>query len=222
MSDGLPQPQRTLALLTICIAIGMSVIDSAIVNVALPTLSADFAVPPEHAIWVVNAYQLAITVSLLPLASLGDILGYRTIYRMGIVLFTLASVACGLSNSLLTLTLARVVQGFGAAGVMSINIALVRAVYPKASLGAGVSNVAMVVAVCSAAGPSIGAAILAIAPWRWLFFVNGPLGLIASVLAFRVSAAYAETRRTTRRPERASQRGDVRPADLRRGLARRA
>ena len=186
MSDGLSQPQRGLALITICIAIAMSVIDSAIVTVALPTISVDLAVTPANAIWVVNAYQLAITVSLLPLASLGDILSYRTVYRAGIVVFTLASIACGLSDSLLTLTVARIVQGFGAAGVMSVNIALIRAVYPKSLLGVGVGNVAMVVAICSAAGPSVGAAILAIAPWRWLFFINGPLGLIASVLAFRV------------------------------------
>jgi MFS transporter, DHA2 family, multidrug resistance protein len=186
MSDGLPQPQRGLALLTICIAVAMSIIDSAIVNVALPTISTDLAVTPARSIWVVNAYQLAITVSLLPLASLGDILSYRTVYRAGIVLFTLASIACGLSDSLLTLTLARIAQGFGAAGIMSVNIALIRAVYPKSLLGVGVGNVAMVVAICSAAGPSVGAAILAVAPWRWLFFINGPLGLIASVLAFRV------------------------------------
>jgi DHA2 family multidrug resistance protein-like MFS transporter len=189
MSDGLPQPLRGLALLTIAFSVAMSVIDSAIVNVALPSISTDLAVTPARAIWVVNAYQLAITVSLLPLASLGDILSYRTVYRAGIVLFTLASLACGLSDSLVTLTLARIVQGLGAAGVMSVNLALIRAVYPKALLGAAVGNVALIVAVCSAIGPSLGAAILSIAPWRWLFFVNGPIGLFAGVLAFRVLPA---------------------------------
>jgi MFS transporter, DHA2 family, multidrug resistance protein len=189
MSDGLPQPQRTLALFALAIAISMSVIDGAIVSIALPTISADFAVPPSQAIWVVSAYLLAITVSLLPLASLGDIIGYRVVYCSGIVLFTLASVGCGLSDSLLTLTLARIAQGFGAAGVMSVNLALVRTIYPKALLGVAVSNVALIVAVCSAVSPSVGAAILAVAPWRWLFFINGPLGVVASVLAFRLLPA---------------------------------
>jgi DHA2 family multidrug resistance protein-like MFS transporter len=105
------------------------------------------------------------------------------------VLFTLASIACGLSQSLGELTVARVVQGLGAAGVMSVNIALIRAIYPSAILGVGVSNLAFVVAVGSAASPTIGAAILAIAPWRWLFFINAPLGIVAIVLAFRVLPA---------------------------------
>ena len=189
MSDGLRQPERALAFLTIAIAVSMSVIDSAVVNIALPTISADLAVAPARSIWVVNAYQLAITVALLPLASLGDIVSYRRVYRAGIVLFTLASIACGFSQTLGELTLARVVQGLGAAGVMSVNIALIRAIYPSSILGVGVSNLAVIVAVCSAGSPSLGAAILAVAPWRWLFFVNAPLGLIAIILAFRVLPA---------------------------------
>jgi len=189
MSDGLAQPQRALAFLTILIAVSMSVIDSSVVNIALPTISDDLAVAPERAIWVINAYNLAITVSLLPLASLGDIVSYRTVYRAGIVLFTLASVVCGFSQSLGVLTMARVVQGLGAAGVMSVNIALIRAIYPSSILGVGVSNLAFVVAVGSAASPTVGAAILAVAPWRWLFFINAPLGLIAIALAFRVLPA---------------------------------
>ena len=189
MSDGLAQPQRALAFLTILIAVAMSVIDSAVVNIALPRISVDLAVNPERAIWVVNAYNLAITVSLLPLASLGDIVSYRRVYRVGIVLFTLASIACGFSQTLGELTLARVVQGLGAAGIMSVNIALIRAIYPATILGVGVSNLAFVVAVSSAASPSMGAAILAVAPWRWLFFINAPLGLIAIALAFQVLPA---------------------------------
>jgi DHA2 family multidrug resistance protein-like MFS transporter len=167
----------------------MSIIDSAVVNIALPTISVDLDVAPSRAIWVINAYNLGITVSLLPLASLGDIISYRRVYRAGIVLFTLASIACGFSQTLGELTLARVVQGLGAAGIMSVNIALIRAIYPASILGVGVSNLAFVVAVGSAASPSIGAAILAVAPWRWLFFINAPLGLIAILLAFRVLPA---------------------------------
>jgi DHA2 family multidrug resistance protein-like MFS transporter len=185
MTDGLPNPQRALAFLAIGIALIMAVLDSAIVNVALPTVAKDLRASPADAIWVINAYQLAITVSLLPLASLGDSIGYRTVYWSGLAVFTLSSLVCALSTSLPMLALARVAQGLGAAGVMSVNIALVRFIYPQAQLGRGVGNVALVVAVASAAGPSVGAAILSVASWHWLFLVNAPLGVVALFVAAR-------------------------------------
>ncbi len=185
MTDGLPNPSRALAFLTLAIASIMAVLDGAIVNVALPIISSDMDVTPAHAIWVVNAYQLAVTVSLLPLATLGDILGYRRVYGVGLAIFTIASIACGLSTSLLSLTLARLAQGLGAACIMSVNIAFVRFIYPKDQLGRGVGNMALVVATTGAAGPSVAAAILSVAPWRWLFFVNAPLGVFAIALALR-------------------------------------
>jgi DHA2 family multidrug resistance protein-like MFS transporter len=185
MTDGLPNPQRAFAFLTIGIALTMAVLDSAIVNIALPIIAKELHTSPADAIWVVNAYQLAITVSLLPLASLGDSLGYRTVYWSGLAVFTASSLVCALSTSLPMLALARVAQGFGAAGIMSVNIALVRFIYPHAQLGRGVGNVALVVAVASAAGPSVGAAILSVASWHWLFLVNVPLGAVALVVAAR-------------------------------------
>ena len=97
----------------------MAVVDSAIANVALPTIGRDIGASPAASIWVVNAYQLAVTISLLPLASLGDIYGYRRVYQYGLIVFTVASLGCALSDSLVTLTTARIIQGFGAAGIMS-------------------------------------------------------------------------------------------------------
>jgi DHA2 family multidrug resistance protein-like MFS transporter len=81
---------------------------------------------PAGSIWIVNGYQLAITLSLLPLASLGEIIGYRGVYLAGLLLFMLASLFCALAHTLLLLTVARIMQGFGAAGIMSVNAALVR------------------------------------------------------------------------------------------------
>ncbi|MDQ0390341.1 MFS transporter [Labrys monachus] len=184
-TDGLPNPQRALAFLTIAIALTMAVLDSAIVNVALPSIARELAIPPSDAIWVVTAYVLAVTVSLLPLASLGDILGYKRVYWCGLAVFTAASFACANAHSLVFLACARVVQGFGAAGIMSVNIALVRYIYPKAKLGVGVGYTALVVAVSSAAGPSVASAILAVAAWQWLFLVNVPLGILALFIAAR-------------------------------------
>src|ERR1700680_2264531 len=124
--DGLPRPQRNWAILTIALGIVMAVMDGAIANVALPTIAKDLNASPAFSIWIVNGYQLAITISLLPLASLGEIVGYRRVYLAGLLLFTLASLFCALAHTLLLLTLARIVPGFGAAGIMSGNLGVVR------------------------------------------------------------------------------------------------
>ncbi|MBA4263756.1 MAG: MFS transporter, partial [Comamonadaceae bacterium] len=130
------------------------------------------------AIWVVNAYQIASLVMLLPLAALGDRLGYRRVYLVGMALFVLASVAAMLASSLTMLTAARALQGLGAAGIMSVNAALVRLIYPSAGLGRGIAINSMVVATSSMAGPAVAASILSVATWPWLFALNLPLGLL--------------------------------------------
>ncbi len=184
-ADGLPLPQRYWAILTIALAIVMAVVDGAIANVALPTIARDLDASPAFAIWIVNGYQLAVTISLLPLASLGEIIGYRRVYLAGLVLFTIASLFCALAHTLSLLTIARIVQGFGAAGILSVNSALVRFTYPHAQLGRGIGINAMVVATSAAVGPTIAAGILAVASWPYLFAVNLPIGVITLVLAWR-------------------------------------
>jgi len=185
ISDGIPVPRRYYAIATIVLGVTMAVIDGAIANVALPTIARDLNTDPAFSIWVVNGYQLAITISLLPLSSLGDIVGYRKVYLAGLALFTLASLACALSDSLLTLTAARVIQGFGAAGIMSVNSALIRFIYPHAQFGRGIGINAVVVAVSSAVGPTLAGAILVVAHWPWLFAVNVPLGIAAVLIGGR-------------------------------------
>jgi DHA2 family multidrug resistance protein-like MFS transporter len=177
--DGLEGPQRYWAVLTVALAVTLAVLDGAIANVALPTIAGDLHASPASSIWVVNAYQIVITVCLLPLASLGEIVEYRRIYRIGLVIFTLASLACSFSDSLLTLSVARAVQGLGAAGIMSVNTALVRYIWPTASLGRGIGINALIVAVSAALGPTVAAGILAVAHWQWLFLINVPVGVIA-------------------------------------------
>lgn len=188
-SDGLPIPQRYWAMAAMTVALIMAVLDGVVANIALPTIQREFAVDAASAIWVVNAYQLAVTVSLFPFASLGDIIGYRKVYWFGLALFTAASLACALSPNLPVLTAARVVQGIGGAGIMSVNLALVRHIYPSTHLGRGVGYNAMIVAVSSAAGPSLAALILSVASWPWLFAVNVPLGLAALAVAARAMPA---------------------------------
>ena len=184
-ADGLPLPQRYGAILTIVIGISMAVLDGAIANVALPTIATDLHATPASSIWVVNAYQIAIVISLLSFSFLGDMFGYRRIYKCGLVVFLLSSLFCALSDSLQMLTLARVIQGFGGAALMSVNTALIRLIYPQRFLGRGMGINSFIVAVSSAAGPTIAAAILSIASWKWLFLINVPLGIIALLLAMR-------------------------------------
>lgn len=189
--DGLPVPARYGAILTIVIGLTMAVLDGAIANVALPTIAQDLQASPASSIWIVNAYQIAIVVSLLILSFLGDMFGYRRVYQCGLVLFTLTSLFCALSDSLFTLTLARVAQGFGGAALMSVNTALIRLIYPHSKLGRGMGINSFVVAVASAAGPTIAAAILSVASWQWLFLINVPLGIISLLLALKFLPANA-------------------------------
>jgi len=183
--DGLPLPERYWAILTIVLGIVMAVLDGAIANVALPTIAQDLHATPSFSVWIVNGYQLAITISLLPLASLGEIIGYRRVYLVGLVLFTVASLCCALAHTLLLLTAARVLQGFGAAGIMSVNAALVRFTYPRAQLGHGIGINALVVAVSAAVGPTMAAGILSVGNWPWLFAVNIPFGIVAWLVGRR-------------------------------------
>jgi DHA2 family multidrug resistance protein-like MFS transporter len=99
--DGLPAPRRYWSVLTIWLGLTMSVLDSAVANVALPTIARDLSDAPAESIWVVNAYQFIIVVSLLPLAALGEMIGYRRVFQGGLLVFTLASMACTFSHSLL-------------------------------------------------------------------------------------------------------------------------
>ena len=183
--DGVPVPQRYWAIATVALGIIMAVMDSAIANVALPTIARDLHTDPAMSIWIVNGYQLAITISLLPLAALGDIAGYRRIYMAGLALFTVASLACAFSRTLTVLALARMIQGFGAAGVMSVNTAIVRFIYPQRLLGRGIGINALVVAVSAAIGPTVASLILAFGNWPWLFAVNVPFGVGAFIIGMR-------------------------------------
>src|SRR6201996_8947856 len=180
--DGLPTPQRYWSAATIWLALTLSVLDGSIANVALPTIAADLHAPAADSVWVVNAYQLAIVVSLLPMAAVGEMVGFRRIFQLGIIVFTLGSLGCTFAHSLPMLAFARAVQGFGAAGTMSQNGALVRFTYPSKMLGRGLGLNALVASAGAALGPTVASAILAVASWQWLFAVNVPIGIGAYLL----------------------------------------
>ena len=181
--DGLPLNKRYWAILATALGVSMSVIDGTIANVALPSIANDLSISPTTSIWIVNAYQLALVISLLSFSSLGDIYGYRRIFITGVGIFTVTSLGCALSDSFWTLTIARALQGVGAAAITSVNTAILRIIYPRKFLGRGMGINALVVAVSIASGPSLAAAILSIGSWNWLFAINVPIGICTFIVA---------------------------------------
>lgn len=192
MPPGLP---RILAVATITIGLMMSVLSNSMTNLALPYMAQDLGISAESSIWIVNASQIALMVTLLPVAALADIVGYRHVYRVGLVLFSIASIGCALAPSLPWLIAARAFQGLGGAAIMAIQPALVRSIYPRAMLGRGLGFNTTVVATSLAAGPSLGAALLSITSWPILFAVYVPLGVIAFALSERYLPHTSHTHR---------------------------
>jgi DHA2 family multidrug resistance protein-like MFS transporter len=183
LHDGLYGGARYRAMFAVSLSVLLSVLDYAVVNVALPTIGRGVHTSSAGAIWVVNAYQLASVISLLPLASLGDKIGHARMCRFGLFLFVIASLLCAVSHTLPEMAAARALQGFGSACILSVNAALVKFIYPAKELGRGIALNGLVVALGVALGPTVGAGVLAVAGWPWLFLINLPLGGVAFYFA---------------------------------------
>ena len=177
--------QDMRALFAIFLGVMLSALDVALINTALPAVARELNITPAQSIWIVNAYQLAVVASLLPFAALGDRIGPKKVFLGGVVIYTLASLGCVLAGSLPQLAFARALQGIGSAGVMSVNIALVRLIYPPNRLGRGVGLNALVVGLGSSLGPTVASAVLSMGNWPWLFALNLPLGVLALFMGLR-------------------------------------
>lgn len=185
VKDGLPKPARRWAMAVIALGMTMAVLDGAIANVALPTIANDLHVNPSSSIWVVNAFQLAMTISLLAFSSLGDLWGYKRVYTVGLAMFTVTSLICALSDSFITLVVARGLQGFSAAAITSVNTAVLRTIFPAKLLARGMGINGLIISVAAAAGPTVAAGILAVANWPWLFAINVPIGIAAFAMSLK-------------------------------------
>ena len=192
--SGLRGPRRNAAIAAVLAAMVLAVLDAAIANVALPSMARSLQVTPGMAVWIITAYQTALVMGLLPCAALGESLGYRRVFTMGVALFTAASALCALAPSLPWLVAARFLQGLGGAAIMALGIALLRMVVPPRELGAAIGWNALAVALSSAAGPTVGAVLLSGASWPWLFALNLPLGGLV-LLACRALPDLAGTAR---------------------------
>lgn len=181
--------QDVRALAAIFLAVILGTLDIAIVNTALPDMARQLGTTPATSIWIVNAYQLAVVATLLPLAALGDQWGPKRVFLGGLAFYVVASLGCTLAASLPQLITARVLQGIGSAGVMSMNVALVRRIFPPSRLGRGVGMNALVVGLGTSLGPTVASLILSLGPWPWLFAMNVPLGLLAVLIGWRTIPA---------------------------------
>jgi DHA2 family multidrug resistance protein-like MFS transporter len=155
------------------------VIDAGGANLSLPSIAASLDINPSTAIFVVTAYQLAVVMALLPSAALGERFGARRVFAVGVAIFTAAALMAAASASLPWLLLARFIQGIGASAILALGVALLRAIVSDRLLGAAIGWNAMTVALAAAAGPAIGALVLAHFSWNWLFVLELPVGLLA-------------------------------------------
>ncbi|MCB8873973.1 MFS transporter [Acidisoma silvae] len=171
------------AMTAVAMAVLLSVLDYTVVNIAMPDIARDVHVSASSAIWVINAYQLANVIALLPVATLGEKFGHARMCLIGLVTFVGASLLCAISQTLPELAAARAIQGLGGACILGVNAALIRYIYPAKILGRGIALNGLIIALGVALGPSVAAAVLSFASWKWLFLINLPLGAVAMYFA---------------------------------------
>jgi MFS family permease len=178
-------PSARWALASLSLSMLLSSLGTSIANVALPTLAEAFHASFQDVQWIVLAYLLAITTLIVSVGRLGDITGRRRLLLAGLVLFTAASILCGVAPTLWALIAARAVQGLGAAIMMALTMAFVGETVPKAKTGSAMGLLGTMSAIGTAFGPSLGGVLIAGPGWRAIFLVNVPLGILAFVLAQR-------------------------------------
>lgn len=178
-----------IAIVAVIIVLIMSVLDVSLMNVALPVIADDFSISESLSVWLVTIYQLVIVMLLLPFSSIGDQYGYKNMFICGVLVFTIGSGLCSAASSFLILLLSRGIQAVGAAGVMSVNIALIRVIYPRNILPRGLALNAMCIAVATATGPSLAGWLMSVSSWHWLFIINIPLGVLAFFIGLRTLPA---------------------------------
>ena len=172
-------------LVSLSLAALLSSLGTSIANVGLPTVAQTFGSSFSEVQWIVLAYLLAITTLIVSAGRLGDLFGRRRMLLTGIALFSAASVLCALAPSLGLLIAARVIQGLGAALMMSLAMALVGESIPQEKTGSAMGIIGTVSAIGTALGPSLGGALIELGGWPLIFLVNAPLGVLAWLLAFR-------------------------------------
>jgi EmrB/QacA subfamily drug resistance transporter len=169
-------------LLTLSLGFFVTLLDLTVVNVALPSMIGKLHASLDQMLWVINVYILVLAALLIVSGRLGDVLGPRTMFLGGLVLFTVASVLCGLSRDPGQLIVARAVQGLGGAALVPQSMTIIIGTFPAERRGAALGVWGAVAGVATFAGPILGGFLVGAAGWRWIFFVNVPIGVLVLVL----------------------------------------
>jgi len=189
MSEQSPQVEEKdpwPALFALCLGFFMILVDSTIVSVATPAIIEDLDAEVNSVVWVTSAYLLAYAVPVLITGRLGDRFGPKKLYLTGLTVFTLASLWCGLTNSIEGLIIARVVQGLGASMITPQTMAIITRIFPQARRGKAMALWGATAGMATLVGPIVGGVLVDAAGWEWIFFINVPVGLIGFALAWRL------------------------------------
>src|ERR1700724_1298310 len=175
-----------LVLLVLTSGFFMILLDTTIVNVAIPAMSAGLNTTLDQILWVLNAYILTYAVLLITAGRLGDLYGQRNLFAIGLFIFTLASALCGFSQNATELIAARVLQGIGGAILTPQTLSIITTLFPPERRGAAFGVWGGVAGLATIAGPTVGGAIVTYISWQWIFFVNVPIGIAALVATFAI------------------------------------
>jgi len=178
--------KRWIILFTVLSATFMSTLDGSIVNVALPSMAVHLKVGMAGVTWVVTSFLITVAATILIFGRIGDIKGKTKVFSFGVVLFTIGSLLCGFTNSLLVLVIARVIQAIGAAATMATNQGIITQVFPANERGRALGVLGTFVALGSMAGPPIGGVIVSILSWKYIFLINVPIGIIVFIMTMKV------------------------------------
>jgi len=175
-----------LVLLVLTSGFFMIMLDTTIVNVAIPAMSTGLNTTLDQILWVLNAYVLVYAVLLITAGRLGDLYGQRTLFAIGLLIFTVASALCGLSQTSGQLIAARVLQGVGGALLTPQTLAILTSIFPPERRGAAFGIWGGVAGLATVAGPTVGGAVITYIDWRWIFYINVPIGIAALIATFAV------------------------------------
>ncbi|HEV2216300.1 MAG TPA: DHA2 family efflux MFS transporter permease subunit [Candidatus Dormibacteraeota bacterium] len=173
-----------LVLVVLTTGFFMILLDTTIVNVAIPAMSKGLNATLDQILWVLNAYILVYAVLLIPAGRLGDLFGQRNMFALGLAIFTLASALCGFSQNSTELIIARIVQGVGGALLTPQTLAILTSIFPPERRGAAFGVWGGVAGLATITGPTLGGALITYADWPWIFFVNVPVGIAAFIATF--------------------------------------
>ncbi|WP_131741905.1 MFS transporter [Actinomadura roseirufa] len=180
-------------LLTLSLGFFMTLLDLTIVNIAIPSMIDKLHASLDEVLWITNAYILVLAVLLITAGRLGDLWGKKNLFIAGVTLFTLSSLACGIAQDPAQLIAARAVQGLGAALLMPQTMSIIINVFPPERRGAALGIWGAVAGVSTVAGPTIGGLLVTSLDWRWIFFVNLPIGVLVLAMAVPILPGHTRT-----------------------------